>query len=279
LLDAPVSGIVPKDAPVYIISVGNDGNMVAPVVLSSRPPKHAEPRGMWPPHLQDLPQIDLRATLNSRDLVDEEGAGINVPAISSANPTIKPLNGDHPDKLQPSKMQPSEANVQHSSLDRLGTRTYNHTSSFACEKNALVCEYKLQVGRSGRTGHLRKTTSNGTSRATNGAVVTTMMLRNIPCKKSQEEILRHIDEQGYEGKYDFFHLPKNEQLCTNLGYSFINFISAKDAARFEAEMTGFRFASTSAKRCVVVPAHVQGLSNNLTSFKRNQGCQHLSIAQ
>merc|ERR1712107_898267 len=99
----------------------------------------------------------------------------------------------------------------------------------------------------------------------------TMMLKNIPCKRSQEEILRHIDQQGYGGKYDFFHLPKNRQLCANLGYAFINCISAKDAARFEVEMTGFRFTHTSAKRCVVVPAHVQGsrttspLSNGLKS--------------
>merc|ERR1719267_285001 len=90
-----------------------------------------------------------------------------------------------------------------------------------------------------------------------------MMLKNIPCKRSEEEIMLHIDQLGYGGKYDFFHLPKNRQLSANLGYGFINFKAAEDAARFEIEMTGFRFSHSSSKRCVVVPARVQGLSNIL----------------
>jgi len=274
LVDSPFCGSVPKDTPVYIIGVANDGEIAVPVMLSSEPPQHFEESGTWLPHEQDTPQLDLRATLNSRDLVDEEGAGINIPWTFLANHTIKPLNKDNQDEVQSSKTQPNEIDVQCSTLDGLGAPIHNHTSKNACKKKALVRE---QEGSSGRTGYFLKSTNNETSSTASGDMVTTMMLKNIPCKRSQEEILRHIDQQGYGGKYDFFHLPKNRQLCANLGYAFINFISAKDAARFEVEMTGFRFTHTSAKRCVVVPAHVQGLSNNLTAFKRTQERQHSSI--
>merc|ERR1712007_94459 len=196
----------------------------------------------------------------------------NGPRISVANQTTKPLNEDHCDKVQPSKTQLSETSVQHFILDRFGAPIHN-----ACQKK-VVRECKREDGCFGQTGRSRKGTSNRTSCATSDAMVTTMMLKNIPCHRSQEEILRCINQQGYGGKYDFFYLPENLRLGSNLGYAFINIISADDAARFKIEMTGFKFPGTSAKRCAVVPAHVQGLYNNLTAFKRTQRLQHSSMS-
>merc|ERR1719240_24899 len=152
----------------------------------------------------------------------------------------------------------------------------NRRMDMHVQKKALVHE---KEGSFGQTGYLQKNMGNETSSTTGGDMVTTMMLKNIPCKKSQEEILRHIDELGYGGKYDFFHFPKNRQRSANLGYGFINFEKAEDAARFEVEMTGFRFSHTSLKRCVVVPAHIQGLFNNLMEFKQIHKLQHSSLSQ
>jgi hypothetical protein len=101
--------------------------------------------------------------------------------------------------------------------------------------------------------------------------ITTMMLKNIPCRKSQDEVMAHIDKKGFAHKYDFFYLPRDVKFRANLGYAFINFVTPEDAAGFQRELNGYRFANSgSAKACAVVPAHVQGLLNNLAAFKRTE---------
>lgn len=108
--------------------------------------------------------------------------------------------------------------------------------------------------------------------AVGGAVpITTMMLKNIPCRKSQEEVMMHIDQKNFGGRYDFFYLPRDVKFRANLGYAFINFLTPEDASAFSDEMNGYRFSgSGSTKACAVVPAHVQGLTNNLAAFKRTE---------
>lgn len=104
--------------------------------------------------------------------------------------------------------------------------------------------------------------------------ITTLMVKNIPCKKSQEDVLCLINQRGFKGKFDFFHLPRDRRLRTNLGYAFINLISEEDATRFKIAMSGYRFSKTSAKRCVVVPADVQGYSKNVAAFKRSENMRN-----
>lgn len=104
-----------------------------------------------------------------------------------------------------------------------------------------------------------------------GVPITTMMLKNIPCRKSQEEVMSHIDSKDFGDKYDFFYLPRDVKFRANLGYAFINFVTPEDAAQFQDEFDGYRFSSSgSVKACQVVPAHVQGLVNNLAAFKRTE---------
>lgn len=101
--------------------------------------------------------------------------------------------------------------------------------------------------------------------------ITTMMLRNIPCRKSAEDVMSHINQNGFETLYDFFYLPQDIQYRANLGYAFINFLRPEDAEMFKEKMNGYRFGcSGSAKACQVVPAHIQGLMNNLAAFKRTE---------
>lgn len=104
-----------------------------------------------------------------------------------------------------------------------------------------------------------------------GVPITTLMLKNIPCRKSQEEVMSHIDQKGFGNRYDFFYLPRDVKFRANLGYAFINFLTPEDATAFSDEMNGYRFSSSgSVKACTVVPAHVQGLVNNLAAFKRTE---------
>merc|ERR1712232_819144 len=85
------------------------------------------------------------------------------------------------------------------------------------------------------------------------------------------EVISLIDQNGFADQYDFFYLPRDVKFRANLGYAFINFLNPESAKRFEAEMNGYRFPSSgSSKACAVVSAHVQGLMNNLSAFKRTE---------
>jgi len=133
----------------------------------------------------------------------------------------------------------------------------------------------LSGGGPKRTDYIKKfggpnETVEGTAAASTQPI-TTMMLKNIPCRKSQEEVMLTIDEEGFGGRYDFFYLPRDVKFRANLGYAFINFITPEDAADFQNKMDGYRFPNSgSAKACIVVPAHVQGALNNLQAFKRTE---------
>jgi hypothetical protein len=104
--------------------------------------------------------------------------------------------------------------------------------------------------------------------------ITTMMIRNIPCRCSTEKILEDINSLGYEGEYDFFYLPQTRKRSSNLGYGFINFKTAEAAADFQLRMSGHKFAmnsrhSKSHKICYISPATIQGLENTKKHFIRS----------
>lgn len=100
--------------------------------------------------------------------------------------------------------------------------------------------------------------------------ITTMMVRNIPCRVKQEEFMQAIDQLGFsQEKYDFFYLPLDRRRRTNLGYAFINFKDQDIAAQFRARMYQYRFVRThsaSVKTIVVVPATIQGFEASLEHF-------------
>mmetsp|Transcript_15553 Transcript_15553/g.34090 ORF Transcript_15553/g.34090 Transcript_15553/m.34090 type:complete len:267 (-) Transcript_15553:190-990(-) len=154
------------------------------------------------------------------------------------------------------------------------------------DANAAAAKAKVRVPLSGggpkRTDYLKKYGGGGAAEegeeqdqgqapAKKSVPITTMMLKNIPCRKSQEEVMQHIDLKGFDRRYDFFYLPRDVKFRANLGYAFINFATPEGAANFLDQMNGYRFSNSgSTKACVVVPAHVQGLKDNLAVFKRTE---------
>merc|ERR1712118_485791 len=56
------------------------------------------------------------------------------------------------------------------------------------------------------------------------AEITTLMLCDIPCRQSIEQIIDAINMLGFEGRYDLVYRPaKRPTLRQNMGYSFVNF--------------------------------------------------------
>ncbi|CAE8737164.1 unnamed protein product [Polarella glacialis] len=101
-------------------------------------------------------------------------------------------------------------------------------------------------------------------------IITSMMLRNIPCGLTHERVRWHVDDQGFQGCYDWFCMPEGAARhlrsagTRNLGYAFINFLCAEHAVRFQDQFHGFRFSGTrSLKTSTVSVSRIQGLQNNI----------------
>ncbi|CAK9101197.1 unnamed protein product [Durusdinium trenchii] len=53
--------------------------------------------------------------------------------------------------------------------------------------------------------------------------VTTLMIKNLPTSLQQPQVMDEIDNTGFGGKYDFFHMPGNfTGHHKSLGYAFLN---------------------------------------------------------
>jgi len=116
--------------------------------------------------------------------------------------------------------------------------------------------------------------AQATEQAARGRSITTMMLRNIPNKYTQNTLLQEIDELGFQSTYDFFYLPMDMHNRSNVGYAFINFVTPAHAERFRRIFSDHRFQRfQSRKISSVCVAHVQGLNENLRHFE-NRAVTH-----
>lgn len=97
---------------------------------------------------------------------------------------------------------------------------------------------------------------------------TTLMLRNIPNRYSQQTLLREVNAKGFAGTYDFFYLPMDVQNRGNVGYAFFNFVQPEDVERFRCTFSDYPFRLFSSRKVAVVSdAYVQGLEKNLRHFE------------
>jgi len=54
---------------------------------------------------------------------------------------------------------------------------------------------------------------------------TTVMIRNLPNDLTQQALISHLDEYGFNGLFDFCYAPRSFNSSDNLGYAFVNFVS------------------------------------------------------
>mmetsp|Transcript_43619 Transcript_43619/g.76418 ORF Transcript_43619/g.76418 Transcript_43619/m.76418 type:complete len:371 (+) Transcript_43619:53-1165(+) len=105
-----------------------------------------------------------------------------------------------------------------------------------------------------------------------GIVITTLMIRNIPCKVKMKALLELLGSKGFAGAFDFLYLPVRGYHSSNLGYAFINFKSAATVAPFMLAFNGVAFSAVSGIRTEKVieirPARVQGLAGKIAVVRQ-----------
>lgn len=97
--------------------------------------------------------------------------------------------------------------------------------------------------------------------------VYTVMMRNLPNKVSQQQLLSEINAGGFLNTYDFLYLPIDPDTHANRGYAFINFSIPGMALTFKMQFEGQQFANVqSSKVLSVVPATLQGFEANYAHY-------------
>mmetsp|Transcript_36548 Transcript_36548/g.84298 ORF Transcript_36548/g.84298 Transcript_36548/m.84298 type:complete len:172 (-) Transcript_36548:60-575(-) len=91
------------------------------------------------------------------------------------------------------------------------------------------------------------------------SVVRNVMVQNLPARLTQEELMTAVEELGFLGYMNYFHLPqKSHGQSRNHGYAFLGFVTPEVAGRFRDAMTGYSFKTRpSPKQVVVRPARLQ----------------------
>lgn len=94
--------------------------------------------------------------------------------------------------------------------------------------------------------------------------ITTLMIRNLPCRIMEDELQVALASIGLGDRYDFLYLPRAHRKVSNLGYAFVNCLTPEDAATLSERFAGYRFHGiASDKVCTVRPARIQGLRANV----------------
>jgi len=60
---------------------------------------------------------------------------------------------------------------------------------------------------------------------------TTVLLRNLPCDFTRARLIELLEDEGFDGTFDFVYVPMDFSSEASLGYAFVNFVSAVDVRR------------------------------------------------
>lgn len=96
---------------------------------------------------------------------------------------------------------------------------------------------------------------------------TTVMIKNIPNKYTQQMLLTTIDRH-FANTYDFFYLPIDFKNKCNVGYAFVNFLDPSVIPALYREMNGNKWEEfKSEKICAITYARIQGRAALIQHFQ------------
>lgn len=115
-----------------------------------------------------------------------------------------------------------------------------------------------------------------TLEATTDTNITTLMICDIPCRQSVEQICEVINQQGFANAYNLVYMPsKRPKYMQNMGYAFVNFKTAEQASAFAEVFKNFPFPNCSSRKLSYTkPARHQGYEENLNRYTKQRavGC-------
>jgi len=102
--------------------------------------------------------------------------------------------------------------------------------------------------------------------------ITTLMVCDIPCRESIEQLMGVMDAVGFSKTYDLVYMPGQRGRQTsqgNVGYAFVNFKKAEWATAFMSVFQNIHFPnSASTKLSYAKPAREQGFAANYMMHSR-----------
>lgn len=100
---------------------------------------------------------------------------------------------------------------------------------------------------------------------------TTIMIRNIPSRYTQQLLIDELVASGFRGSFDFIYLPIDFRNGCSMGYSFANFIHPQDVVHFFTRWNGRRWPQfSSRKRCELAFARIQGKQALVEHFQHSR---------
>jgi len=119
----------------------------------------------------------------------------------------------------------------------------------------------------GRPNRVKFLNLSETTDITDITDITTLMIRNVPRRYTENALVHEIDKMADPCDYNFLYLPWDTRKSSNVGFAFVNFVSAEIAASISQKYNGATWSLISAnKRIVMMPAHLQGLAKNLAHY-------------
>lgn len=109
---------------------------------------------------------------------------------------------------------------------------------------------------------------------------TTVMLRNLPNDYTRDMLLNLLDEEGFNGQYNFVYLPVDFKRMAGLGYAFVNMETHECAEKIWKHFDGFKkWTLSSPKVCQVAWGEpLQGLEAHIERY-RNSPVMHPDVEE
>eukprot|EP00929_Paragymnodinium_shiwhaense_P117545 TRINITY_DN882_c0_g1_i1.p1 TRINITY_DN882_c0_g1~~TRINITY_DN882_c0_g1_i1.p1 ORF type:complete len:260 (-),score=50.81 TRINITY_DN882_c0_g1_i1:431-1210(-) len=85
-----------------------------------------------------------------------------------------------------------------------------------------------------------------------GEGLTTVMIKGIPARCNQKQLLQAVEERGFQGQHTFFYMPTRRNACQNRGYAFMTMKDSETAYRFCQLMDGYTFSDRVSNKALTV---------------------------
>jgi len=126
-----------------------------------------------------------------------------------------------------------------------------------------------------RHGHVPKNIdlAEAFSKQSHGSPPTTLMIRNIPNRYSQSDLIQELEDLDLVGAFDFLYIPLDKGTMSNVGYAFVNFVEHAFAMKCMSALADYQFkrhrkgSGKSGKVASVSVAHMQGLEANIRHYE------------